>query len=235
MKKVSDLSFIECKTGDGSHNDDICERLFKFWYIKWLETYVATNSEEDAEALSSDDFLNKRVLSLWDKDTPIAMLFLDSFKMNIGLNSCRRYFKKLPRDFFHLLREENYESIYSINGLIIDQDWRKSQTDLSISEILVTMGYAFAKLERSDVMVCYSRNERKMNKVVEQHNSIKFGTFKRHNRNVDFMYTPMKTARIFPSNEIEECCLNMLNSRHKEFLKLKLKHSNNNPQREKPH
>ena len=222
MNFVSDLSFIEYMTDNIEGEDLIRDKLFTFWYTEWHKTFTDLSCKEKANSLSSDDFINKRVLSLWCKDEPIAMLFLDVFRVDYFFNYYRRYLKNLPHGLLSLLKDKGFENTYSVNGLVIAKEWRKNKTDIPVSQILVSMGYAFAKFEKADVMLCYARNERNMNKVVEEHNSIKFGTYLRHNVDVDFMYTPMKSAIVFPNVVIEECCLEMLSVRNQELMNLKM-------------
>jgi len=214
MKRTSDLKFIEYFTDQGEKENPIRDRLFNFWFTEWVVAFNESDATDSVNSLSADDFTNRRILSLWDNDQPVAMLFLDVFRIDLAFNISRKYLKNLPEGFLDLMMKKKYDMLYSVNGLVISKNWRKDRTDIPLSQVLVSMGYAFAKLEGADAMICYSRNERKMNKVVEEHNSIKFGTFERHNRKVDFLYTPMSSANVFPTIDIELCCLGMLRKKH---------------------
>ena len=201
LRSVFDLSFYEFNNNSPLSTTYLHEKLFKFWKTSWEKSYTELGVEEKMH-LFGDDFLSKRILSFFHKDNPIGCIFLEHYNLDSYAHRSTRYLQNFPTEAIEALKEKGFSNVYAISNLTIDHEWRKRNTDLSVSQILTSIGTWLACQERGDAIISCVRNDRSVNKLFQNHNSKTIVTDRRFNCKVDFIYIDLKEAYIFPTEDI---------------------------------
>ncbi len=205
-RTVLDLSFFDVNTSISFTKDDRQEALYNFWKSAWEKSFSDLGYKE-RQQLFSDDFYAKRILAFFDKDKPVGCIFLESYDLSIESHRHSRYLQTFPKDMFDVLLSKGLRKAYALSNLAIDPEWRKSQTDLQLSQLLTSIGVWKACQDLGDVVLGCTRNDRKVNNILENHNSTKYASDERYNCSVDFTYIDLKQAKVFPDKDLMDACL----------------------------
>lgn len=213
LKSVYDLNFREINTVMKFEDDSRSEALFDFWKKSWEKSFSDLGCE-NKKNFPSDGFYGKRILSFFQIDKPVGCIFLESFDLFKSSHIESSYLQNFPKEMIKELVNKGFRKAYALTNLTIDSDWRKSKTNLQISQILTSIGVWKVSLEKGDVVLGCTRNDRKVNNILKNHNSKTHSTDIRYNCSVDFTYIDLKDAVIFPDRNISDACSYLTAERH---------------------
>ncbi len=165
-KTVFDLDFKLIRTDRPSQRDARKRtRAFELWQRTWAETFKELGVDR---RLNSDDFLHRELGGLFAGDKPIGFMlfhFLDLSDV-VWLESA--YFNNYPPEI-KALHTERPEKVMVISYMTLEPEWRKSETDLPVSELLTS--FAVLRFLSSDAkrLIGYFRNNRRTNEMFYRH------------------------------------------------------------------
>ncbi len=195
MQTLSDLiPFHLSPKAEGS----LKNRCYTLWLDVWQSTFQELNVEKN---LSADDFLDRHIYGLKTFEGDVCgFMLIRSFTSN-ALNLEHSYFANYPATLKTELAKME-EHIQVISYMTIASGWRKNNTDLPLSEIL--MGLCVLHFINSDAKKLwgYFRNNRKTQDIFYRHGGV--STIKNHfayNVLVDISYMDQKTAQLSSWND----------------------------------
>ncbi|MCB0356561.1 MAG: hypothetical protein KDD40_06115, partial [Bdellovibrionales bacterium] len=159
-------------------------RAYDFWLNSWHKTFKDLNVE-NYENLKSDDYLSRNVNCLFADNRPVALFLTHVLQINrCGIN----------HDYFEMYSQEtltyilnNFNSVFCISYVCVDNEWRKSRTNLPLIDII----YGLATNQFLDSRCCAflscSRKSRSVHKVFEKFGAKSLGTGSAFNAAVDYM------------------------------------------------
>ena len=182
FKDVTNLEFLNFNTMDPGPYSQHCENSYLLWKNQWNSTFAELNSDK---ILYSDEFINREIGGLFKGTQPIAILlyqFVDFKKLySTDLNYFSNYEKEL------ISRHSKFsDTILIASYFTSEPDWRKQNTNFSISELIV--GFVALRLSFSDanrMLVCL-RNNRRINEIFYRHGGELISRDMAFNVEVDF-------------------------------------------------
>lgn len=192
LRDVSQLEFIHFNTSNPGKYRAHCENSYHLWKKQWTETFKELNTEKN---LFSDEFINREIGGLFLGTEPIAILFYTFIDFKDAASTDLHYFDSYEADL--LKRHSAFgDKILVASYFTSVPDWRKQNTNYSISEILV--GFVTLRLEYSDAqrMVVCLRNNRKINEIFYRHGGQLIRRSSAFNVEVDFSEMYRESAHL---------------------------------------
>ncbi len=194
MKHVSELQFRHFSTsspGRFSKENEVC---FDLWEKIWLETFDELQVKH--KKVNSDDFLAKELGGLFLGEKPIGFLLYHFCELNKRTHQKMSYFANYPESLYQQVIGKGDLSMV-ITYMTLDHEWRKSQTDLPISELLI--GFAVMRFMESQAkrLLGYFRNNRGTQNMFYRHGGqpLLLGA-QAYNVEVDFAEITRESARL---------------------------------------
>ena len=160
------------------------EGCFRLWEKVWAETFLEL--EVDRKQIKSDDFLHRELGGLFIGNEPVGFMLYSILNLSRRSNFRSSYFNNYPDELFEALVKNGDETMV-ISYMTIDENWRKSQTDLPISEILMGLAILRFKESRADKLLGYFRNNRGTQNIFYRHGGTPLLRSQRaYNVDVDF-------------------------------------------------
>lgn len=204
MKKLRDLDFYLLNTKTTDDNEaSLVERAFRFWQDSWQTTFKNLNVEV-GEKLYADDFLDREAMALFEGKKPVALFFNSWFELRESqLN--HSYFKSYPKQVISKLNELGFYRTMILSYMTVHPEYRRSETDLPISELLFSLGVLRFKTVPHEVLTGYIRTDLSFHKVFENHGGIKLEDSRVYNVGVDYLYLTKASARLSPILGVADC------------------------------
>ncbi len=196
MKSISDLDFYHFSTSSPGVFSELNERCFELWEKNWIETFRELNVAK--KTLSSDDFLSKELGGLFFNNRPVGFLLYHFCDLEKRSHQKMSYFENYPEDVRESIIGLESSSMI-ITYMTLDSAWRKSETDLPISELLI--GFSVLRLMESSAkrILGYFRNNRGTQNIFYRHGGIPISKGKQaYNVEVDFAQITRESARLSP-------------------------------------
>lgn len=213
MKLISSLEYHQFDTSKPDlHQHDLNRNAYQFWFTQWVETF---RELKVSKALSSDDYMKKRLGGLFYERQPVGFILYDQHDFSLppvrDLNYFHAYPEKVKEHIF-----EWSEPVFFISYLTLSPEWRKSVTDLPVSEILVGLSMLAFLESGCKKLLTYSRNDRKVNGIVERHGgeAIVRGA-SANNVEVDFFEIDRSRARLSDTPGCKEAIMKLWNNHKK--------------------
>ena len=220
MRIVSGLEFRHFSTSDPRDHAFVNEKCFDLWEKVWSDTFVELNVSH--KKVSSDDYLSKELGGLFYGDQPVGFLLYHFCDLKRRSHQKMSYFSNYPEELHREVSSWG-EEVMVITYMTLDLGWRKSFTDLPISELLI--GFAVLRMmeSRANRMIGYFRNNRGTHQIFYRHGGIPLLTGqKAYNVEVDFAQITRDSATLSSL----PACAEMTLSKWKQF-KLKQQGENN--------
>ncbi len=148
-------------------------QLYNFWKFNTLEALKSEQNFEKILSFSSDDYVAQKALcGLFYKSEPIGFCGFDWKNILADSFWDTKYIKDYPQDII----EDSikiHQKIMSVFFMTVDPNWRKNKIGFGVSEILT--GLSSHHLIHSDaaVMIFFTRNNRKTNRLSMSHGGVK--------------------------------------------------------------
>jgi hypothetical protein len=194
VKTISGLEFRHFSTSDPGEQVFINERCFDLWERVWSDTFVELNVPH--KKVSSDDYLSKELGGLFYGDQPVGFLLYHFCDLKRRSHQKMSYFSNYPEKL-HQEVSSWAEEVMVITYMTLEPGWRKSFTDLPISELLI--GFAVLRLmeSRASRMIGYFRNNRGTHQIFYRHGGIPLLTGQQaYNVEVDFAQITRDSATL---------------------------------------
>ncbi len=194
LKSVSDLRFLHFSTSQPGVFSDLNERCFELWEKVWIETFAELQVAN--KKVTSDDYLSKELGGLFLGDQPIGFLMYHFCDLKKRTHQKMSYFHNYPQSLYDEVIAKGDLSMV-ITYMTLDHAWRKSQTDLPISEILI--GFSVMRFMESEAqrLLGYFRNNRGTQNMFYRHGGQALRLNEQaYNVEVDFAEITRPTARL---------------------------------------
>lgn len=142
-------------------------KIYHLWKKIWKQTFQEVKANIN---LSADHFLkHDEILVIYNGEQPIGMFCLDWYWTKADYDLELKYWDNYPKLTLKWLETKSISCLMSMSFLTVHPDWRRRQTQHSLSDLLV--GFAVQRyLESSaDVLLTYTRNDRKTNELGYRH------------------------------------------------------------------
>jgi hypothetical protein len=194
LKQVSDLHFRHFSTSVPGRHGDVNEACFELWEKIWLETFDELQVKH--KQVTSDDYLSKELGGLFLGDKPVGFLLYHFCDLGKRTHQKMSYFHNYPEDLYRKVIGQGDQAMV-ITYMTLDHAWRKSQTNVPISELLI--GFAVMRFMESQAkrLLGYFRNNRGTQNMFYRHGGqpLLLGSHA-YNVEVDFAEITRSTARL---------------------------------------
>ncbi|MFV8250268.1 hypothetical protein [Bdellovibrio bacteriovorus] len=189
MKSVYSLEFRLLNTSDPAQKD-LVEACYRLWRPVWSDTFAELSVQRD---LYSEDFLDRELGGLFFNGQPVGFLLWRFFDLSRESHRGHSYFKNYSPELKELVRALGQTMI--ISYMTIDPAWRKSETDIPVSELLISFSVKRFLESRAENLLGYFRNNRKTNEMFYRHGGIPLQkSTSAYNVDVDFAYITKASA-----------------------------------------
>jgi hypothetical protein len=179
---VSQLQYLNFNTSNPGMYFSECQDAYRLWKETWLFTYAELGVNKK---LTSEDFLNRHVCGLFKDRRAIG--FLLHHELNLSLNSAldSNYFQSYPQSLIQYQKVKS-DHAFIVSFMSIDNNWRKSKTNFSISELLLSFAVLEFNFTECRRILGYFRNNRSINDIFYRHGGHFLCRDIAHNIEVDF-------------------------------------------------
>ncbi len=222
MENIYSLNNIDIKNLQyyvlpGNHNYlknhyNIYDQAYSFWKKFWLDIYTQAGTPE---SFLPDDFYRQNYLGvLFHKSTFVGSLFSSVFLINSPSTVDHRYFKFYPKEFLEMLKQKNINTLFTVEFLTLNPDYRKSKIGISLSETIIGLSLETFKSNFYDSVIGTARTDVKVND-----SCYKFGfeclvpKVERRNFSVDLIAANQKNLSKHPDTNIKKLIDTLWNNR----------------------
>lgn len=193
-KTVSDLRFAVLAPGAArALSSDEFERVYELWHRSWNDTFAELGV---GHVLTSDDFLAREIGCVFAGSRPVGMVLFYFFDLERRSHREHSYFASYPEHIVAEYRRLGHARVMAAGYMTVDNEWRRSETDVPLSEVLV--GLTAQRFLDSDAsaMISYLRNGKRANEMFYRHGGIPMlkGAIA-HNVEVDFAFISRQSAK----------------------------------------
>lgn len=211
-KRVLDLEFRLMRT-ERPLPSEVSQRdgAYKLWRRNWVQTFDELGVQRK---LTSDDFLHRELGGLFLGEQPIGFMLYHFINLEDEVWRETSYFNNYP-DEIKLLHTDRPERVMVISYMTLESEWRKSETDLPISELLTS--FAVMRFLSSDAkrLIGYFRNSRKTNEMFYRHGGMPLVRASRaYNVDVDFAEILKRNATLSSLPGCAEAALELWDKHH---------------------
>ena len=140
--------------------------LYRCWHGIWSQTYKEL---EEKAHLHSDDFDRlDEVTGIFYKDEAIGVFCYNWYDLTVESHLNHSYFNAYPAAALDAIKETGARTIMTMGNLGVHPAWRKQEGGF-ISEALLGLGCARFLDSDADLLIAYTRNDRKVNELCYRH------------------------------------------------------------------
>jgi hypothetical protein len=205
---ISKSLLLNCKFEILTHqsadkNLVLYNQLYRLWKQIWNETYSELGSNK---TVCGDDFyFLDEFCTIHFDNLPIAMVALKWLDLNLIPACENNYIEHFPGETLTQLKELGYQKVMGLGNLIAHPDWRKNGSQLSYTDVVVGLALKRQIENHFDTAICYTRNNRSVNKLVYRLGGIPlWQNLMRHNVQVDVVVIPSEKVAIHPQPEVQQ-------------------------------
>lgn len=205
MQKILELKpFHLTPNMDGPLKD----KCFSLWTSVWENTFQELNVRK---RISADDFLDRHIYGLQTANSDVCgFMLIRSFCSN-RYTLEHSYFDNYPDSLKAQLLASN-EPIQVISYMTIDPNWRKQNTDLPLSEILMGLCVLHFMNSSDKKLWGYFRNNRKTQDIFYRHGGQSVvSDHMAYNVLVDISCMDQKSAQLSSNTPCKVATLNFWN------------------------
>lgn len=191
---------------------DFYNDVYAFWNASWSKTL---GELDKLEKLHADEFLRQGEATVITLDKEIIGFFSFSwFDLRYEASLDHSYFRPYPRDCLDTLKARGLNKLMTMGWLTVSPPWRKSELGPLVCEALIWQGYKRFSQSESDVLVAYTRNDRKINKAAYLYGSRCLREkLTSHNVEVDLIWTLKEDVRNNPDPLIHKTAQRLWDTR----------------------
>jgi hypothetical protein len=194
MKQIVDLDFHIFQTSDPGEQTALNERCFELWEHIWIDTFKELQVHD--KPVHSDDYLSKELGGLFLGDKPVGFLMYHFCDMKKRTHQKMSYFHNYPKHLYQNVISAQ-DQVMVITYMTLDPEWRKSLTDLPISELLIGFSVLRFMESQSNRLIGYFRNNRGTNDIFYRHGGLALLKGETaYNVEVDFAQITRRSARL---------------------------------------
>lgn len=202
LKKLSDLDFYILNTKNPkAHEIELVEKSFSFWQIAWTETFKSLG-ENISGPISSDDFLSRDAIALISEGEPVGLLFSHTLCLRKS-QLAHSYFKQYPERAINQIKDLNTEEVMILSYMTCHPEWRKSQTDVPVSELLFSLGVKIFKSTNLNYLIACTRKAVGVHEITYRHGATKITEDYAHNVEVDYVFIDKQSASASSMSGVE--------------------------------
>lgn len=211
MKSVYGLDYVLLNTRNPDPSQiELVEKCHRFWKRSWEQTFRELRSVRGDE-LRSDDFLDREVGVLVHQGEPIGLFFNNWFDISRDSVTSHSYFKNYPSEVIEHYRRMGLKEVMLLAYMTLDPEWRKSQTDVQISDLLFSLGVMRFMEGQWPALIGYIRKDNNTHKIFYRHGGIKLNESQAYNVPVDFCYLTRDSARLSTLPGVSQAALYLWN------------------------
>lgn len=146
---------------------------YEFWKSGLQRAYKDEGNQQEAEKLTSDDFLRHEELAvLFHRRQPVGLLMFDLINLVNKARLDHSHMKLYPQPLLQQLIDQGHQQAMTVCSLLVSPDWRQSQIGPGVSDILT--GFLIRRFLQTSasVILAISRNNRKTNSLIKQYGAV---------------------------------------------------------------
>lgn len=179
---VTTLEYLNFSTSCPGQYLNECNHAYELWKQQWTDTFAELGVKK---TLTSEDFLNRQICGLFKDGKAIGFLLHHELNLNLSSALDSNYFQSYPSSLKDYQKTKN-DNVFIVSYMTTNPDWRKSKTNYSISELLLSFAVIEFSFTKSNRILGYFRNNRSINNVFYRHSGRYLCTEIAHNIEVDF-------------------------------------------------
>ncbi len=179
---VTSLSYLHFNTSNPGQFLNHCNSAYVLWKHQWVQTFCDLGVDKK---LSSDDFLNRQLCGLFRGHQAIGFILYQHVNLKLNATLDSPYFNNYSDD---LKTHQNTcnDQVFIISYMTIDGCWRKTNTNYSISELLISFVVVEFNFSEANRIIGYFRNNRSTNQIFYRHAGTFLSQKSAYNVEVDF-------------------------------------------------
>ena len=182
LNDVTNLQFINFNTSDPKNYLEHCKNSYILWKSEWEKTFQELKTNK---TLYSDDFLHREIGGLFLGTKPIGFILYQFEDITKKTTTDLHYFSNYESRLIHWHQQKN-DLVMIATYFTTDPDWRKKNTNYSVSELLISFMNLRLIFSDANRMIGYFRNNRKTNEIFYRHGGEFIAHQNAYNVSVDF-------------------------------------------------
>jgi hypothetical protein len=192
INDVTKLKYLSFNTSAPGLFQPQCQSAYLLWKQQWQSTFKELGTEK---SLTSDDFIDRELCGLFDDEKVIGFILYKFMDLRLLSSLDSLYFKNYPDAL--LARNKNLnDPIMIMSYMTLDPTWRKSNTNFSISELLIGFIILHQNTSHSQRVIGYFRNNRSTNEIFYRHSGQFLMRHTAYNVDVDYAETDTKKSTL---------------------------------------
>ena len=189
---VTQLKYFCFNTSNPGRYLNHCQSAYKLWRQQWIQTFGDLDSSKQ---LTSDDFIDRELCGLFQGEQAIGFMLCKFMDLRRYPTIDLLYFKNYPQSLIDRNLEKQ-DPIMIMSYMTLDPTWRKSNTNYSVSELLI--GFMILRLNNSEAhrAVGYFRNNRSTNEIFYRHSGHFLLRHYAYNVDVDYAEADPQTSTL---------------------------------------
>ncbi len=179
MKKTNLLTYLKVANGSSLY-----EPCYRFWKSSWEHTLRELRADNHLPLLS-DAFIYRTKNCLFFDSVPVG-IFLTEVIVADSVWRDHSYFQMYPTDIRQKVLS-SHQSVLALSYIAIDEAWRKSQTDISILELIFGLGTMDLFESGAHALVSCVRKNRKVDSAFSCYGAVSIGGGTAFNADVEYM------------------------------------------------
>jgi hypothetical protein len=182
LEDVSSLDYLCFETSRPNEYTAECNSAYLLWEKQWRQTFDDLGVEKK---LLSDDFQNRILCGLFRNGTAIGFILYQNVNLKL-FSACDSLYFSNYSESLKKYQQSTQDQVFIISYMTLNPDWRKTNTNYSISELLISFVVLEFNFSNADRIIGYFRNNRSTNQIFYRHAGKFLSQETAYNVQVDF-------------------------------------------------
>jgi hypothetical protein len=179
---VTQLKYLHFNTSTPGQYINHCNSAYELWKTQWVKTFEELGVDKK---LTSDDFLNRQLCGLFKNEEAIGFILYQNVDFNLNASYDTLYFHNYTSDLVRYQKIKK-DQAFIISYMTLNPQWRKTATNFSISELLISFVVLEFNFSNAKRIIGYFRNNRSTNQIFYRHAGHFLSRKSAYNVDVDF-------------------------------------------------
>lgn len=156
--------------GKGNYLSASYQQVYTFWKNIWSELYDELNINK---TVFSDEFRRQDfVTAIFYENRPVALIFFEEMDLMDPTCPDHSFFRIFDNQHFEHLVRLGIKKVLCVGNVTVHPEWRRAHFTPSLCSVAIGLSVNYLQTSSADAIICYTRNDRKMNRAFEEFGAI---------------------------------------------------------------